>query len=270
MLEPDVVRSPQIAQHVAGRQIADPALAIVIGPASGSRGAVFLIGKAFFVDCLQEEVLGVLVVIHVMLFVGDDEVFDALRDGVIGIGHFHLESPDGRMPRVSRAQHVAEIGVGEPHVRSVVQEQGRASRLHKLAHGLALGGLHPILRLGFAEGHRRIENEFRTAGGDPSRVGAFVAAIALRPDHPVAQNDEDLIAVKRIRIEQRGLVGEVDGDAQLFRDGAGEADPNVVGVVIAIADKGEGGGFLAGRPGGTGRDGGRRQCGECRPASGVR
>src|ERR1039457_1896802 len=71
VLQLDVLRIPQIGEHVARRHIADPALTIVVRPASRSRGAVVLISKSVFVHGLQEEELGVLVVNHVVLLVGD-------------------------------------------------------------------------------------------------------------------------------------------------------------------------------------------------------
>src|ERR1035438_10159582 len=85
VLQLDVLRIPQIGEHVARRHIADATLTVVVRPASRSRGAVALISETVFVHGLQEEKLGVLVVAHVVLLVGDHEVPDALRNRMIGI-----------------------------------------------------------------------------------------------------------------------------------------------------------------------------------------
>ena len=147
VLQLDVLRIPKIAEHMAGRHVADAALAVIVGPAARSRGAVALISETFFVHGLEEKELGVLVVSHVVLLVGDYEILDALRDGVIGIRHLHFEGPDGRMSGVGRAQDVAEVRVGQADMGGIVQEKRGAACIHKLAHGLALLGLHPKLRL---------------------------------------------------------------------------------------------------------------------------
>ena|ERR1019366_296973 len=104
---------PQIAEHVAGRHVADTALTVIVCPATRSRAAVVPISETVFVHSLEENELGVLVVGHVVLLVRDYEIFDALRDGVIGVCHFHFEGPDGRMAGVGRAQYVAEVRVSQ-------------------------------------------------------------------------------------------------------------------------------------------------------------
>src|SRR6185295_10886315 len=155
------------------------AFSVVIRPASRSRRAVALVSETVFVHGLEEEELGVLVVGHIVLLVGDDEVVDALSYGVIGIGYLHFESSDGRMPGVGRAQNVTEVGVGEANVSGIVQEKRGATRLDELTHSLALLGLDPKLRpRSFLLRHGRIENQLRPAGGHPGGVGAFIAAVA--------------------------------------------------------------------------------------------
>ena len=143
------------------------------------------------------------------------EIADSLGDRVIGIGDLHLEGADGRMPRVGRTQNMPKVRVGQADVSSIVQEQRSAARLHKLTYGLALLGLHPELRLGSRLRQGRIRYHFRPSAARPGGVGAFVAAITIRPDHPVPQNDEDLVTIQRFGIQQGSLIGEIDADSRL-------------------------------------------------------
>src|SRR5258708_23432495 len=83
VLQLDVLQIPEIAEHMAGRHVADPPLAVVVRPTSRSGGAVALISQALFIYRLEEKELGVLVISHVMLLIGNHEVFDSLRDGMI-------------------------------------------------------------------------------------------------------------------------------------------------------------------------------------------
>ena len=141
----DVLRIPQIAEHMAGRHVADPTLTVVVRPTSRSGGAVALISQPLFIDSLKEEELGVLVIGHVMLLIRDHEIFDTLRDGMIGVRHLYSKGPDGRMAGVGRSQNMAKIRIGQSDVRGVVQEECGAACVDELAHGLALLRLHPIL-----------------------------------------------------------------------------------------------------------------------------
>ena len=57
VLQLDVLRVPQIGEHVARRHIADTTLPVVVRPASRSRGAITLISETVFVYGFQEEEL---------------------------------------------------------------------------------------------------------------------------------------------------------------------------------------------------------------------
>src|SRR6516165_661694 len=96
---------------MARRKIANSALAVVVGPACRSRRAVILIGEAVLIHRLQENVLSILIVIHVVLFIGDNEVADALGDRVVGVRDFHFEGANGRMAGVGSAENVSEVGI---------------------------------------------------------------------------------------------------------------------------------------------------------------
>ena len=137
-----------------------------------------------------------------MLLIRDHEILDPLRDGVIGIGHLHLEGADRRMSRVRRAEHVPEIGIAQAHVGRIVQEQRRPAGFHELADGLALLGLHPELRPGTAARRRGwVEHQLRAACCYPRGIGALVASVTVRPNHSIAQHDQDLVAVQRFRVQ---------------------------------------------------------------------
>ena len=144
-----------------------------------------------------------------MLLVCDHEISHALRDGVIWIRDPDLERADGRMAGIGGAEHVAEIRIGETHVRDVVQEQRRTAILDERANGFALIRLHPELRLGVGLRRGRIEPQRRAPGRDPAGVAAFIG-IAVRPDHAVAKNDEQLVARERFGVQHRGFVAEID------------------------------------------------------------
>src|SRR5262249_40865235 len=92
-------------------------------------------------------------------------------------------------------------------------------------------------------------------------VGGLVR-IAVRPVHAVAENDQQLVASQRFRVEHGGLVAEVDRHSQIFRDVAAQAGPDIVRVVVAVADEGVGGGLVGGARQ-AGSESGAGQRGDC-------
>ena len=227
------------------REVADAAPSVVIRPAAGRCRSHLLVVEAFLVHGLQENLLRILVVLHVVLLVCDDEVADALRDGVVWILYPDLERADGRVADIRSTKHVAEIRIGQTDVSDVVQEQRRPAILHEGANGLALLRLHPELRLRCRLWCGRVERELRTTGRDPPGVGGLVG-IAVGPDHSVAKNNEQLVAVERLGVQHRGFVAEVHRDTHLLLDGTSQADADVIGVMVAVADQCERGCFRRG------------------------
>ena len=160
---------------------------------------------------------------------------------------------------------LAEIHVGETHVSDVVQEQRRPAPVNERTNRFALFGLHPELRLRAGLRRGRVEGERRAASGDPRRVGGLIR-ITIGPHHTVTKDDEEPVARERLGVQHPGFVAEVDGDAHLLLYRASEPDPNVIGVVIAVADEAERCGFLR-RAGQRRGENCASQCGKGRPST---
>src|SRR3982074_458196 len=202
---------------MAGREVAYPAFAIIVGPTRWSGGPQLSEVEAILIYGLEEDGLLILVVLHIVLLVGDGEVVDALGYGMIRILHLDLERADSWMSGISGAEDMAKVGIGQPHVGDIMEEQRRAPALDKLSNSFTLLGLHPELRFGGGGRNRRIGNDLHLAAGDPACIGRLVG-IALRPDHSIAENNQKLVAIQRLGCEHLRLIAEVDGDAQILRD----------------------------------------------------
>ena len=195
-------------------------------------------------------------------------------------GHLSADQAEHRVAG-SRERRVQPVGLREPARRDnppieatrpqpLVDEGvtvGERQRHDRLGNGPARLDLVQDFRQPFGA-TALSHDQLRSPGGDPGGVAAFVAAVAIGPDHPVAQNDQEFVTIQGFRVEQGRLVGEVYTDIELSGDGPRETDPDVVGVVIAIADEGEGGSFLC-RTAGTYRDGGSGHGCQSRTPRGV-
>src|SRR5512145_1131950 len=81
LLELDVLRVPETRDGVPRGHEADAAAAVFVGPAGlAARALIPVLGagviQPVLVDAPDEDVLGILVVDHIMLFLGHDEIAD--------------------------------------------------------------------------------------------------------------------------------------------------------------------------------------------------
>src|SRR5262249_53093565 len=131
-----VLGIPQDGDHVSGGQKADSPSAIVVSPGclgsiAASAGQVRIL-EPIFVDAPGQHEFRVLIVRHEVLFVGDHEVANASRNGVIRMDDLHLEGPDLGMPRIDGALDIPIVLVRERHVATVVISEQRSAFQHPL------------------------------------------------------------------------------------------------------------------------------------------
>src|SRR5260370_5659529 len=107
-----------------------------------------------------------------------------------------------------------------------------------MLYGFSLLWRNPELLVGGRLWHRRLADDCRAAGSHPGCVRSLVG-VTVGPEHAVAEDDQQLVAVERFRIQHFHFVAEVDRDTELPVDGAAQTGADVVAVVIAIADEGE-------------------------------
>src|SRR5260370_601722 len=123
-------------------------------------------------------------------------------------------------------------------VGHVMQKLRSAAPPDELLDGFPLLWRNPELLLGGRLWHRRLADDCRAAGSHPGCVRILVG-VTVGPEHAVAEDDQQLVAVERFRIQHFHFVAEVDRDTELPVDGAAQTGADVVAVVIAIADEGE-------------------------------
>ena len=249
-----VFRIPEIHEQVARGQVADPSFAVIVSPAGGRRGAEVSERLAILVHALQQKVLRILLIRHEVLFVGDHKVFDAPRDGVVGIHDFHFERADGRVLLRNGAENVAKVVVMRADIGDIVIEKHAAACLHEVFHRFALGGRYPVVRLATPFGKRRITDDLRGREMGEGGVAALVR-VAIGPRHTVAEDDEEFVIPERFRGQQVDFITKIDGEAEFFAEGFAQTHADVVAVVIAVADQSEGGGFRRCLVGGEGERG---------------
>ena len=124
-------------------EIADPTSAVFVGPGRLAAGPQLSEGMAIFVDADGQHVGGVLGIVHIVLFVGDDETAHASSYGVILVGDFDFVGAHWRMALSGRTLPVAEVFASGDICRVVIEQPGAAS-LDKNAYGPALFGGDPL------------------------------------------------------------------------------------------------------------------------------
>jgi hypothetical protein len=71
-------------------------------------------------------------------------------------------------------------------------------------------------------------------------VPVDLAPVAVRKPQAIAEHDEDLVMAQTVIIEQLFFIGEVDGQAGVLGQGAGQGRADVVGIVRLVATEREG------------------------------
>jgi len=113
-------------------------------------------------------------------------------------------------------------------VAGIVQGIESATGGYEILDRLALRLRHPGHRFGGGKIRRVFQVHLISGIG----VGPGIAA---RPDHAVAQDQKQLIGLEQRR-RQAGIVhGVIDGQVQFMKDLV-QADMDVIGIVITIAD----------------------------------
>ena len=143
MLEFDVFRIPVHVKQVSWRKVTNAAFAVIVGPTTG--GCRTLVKQqAIFVYCFQENVLAIFVVLHVVLFVGDYKIANALCNGVIGVCDLHFESANGGVARVGGSENMPEIRIAKADVSDVVIKHSYSAVFDEFANGFSLSRRDPI------------------------------------------------------------------------------------------------------------------------------
>jgi len=128
------------------------------------------------------------------------------------------------------AHHLAVVLGGERNVTAVVEGVQRATSLDEVFNGCALLFRNPGLEL--------------LLGKVPSvlkRVGLFVVVgleISLGPNHAIAQNKKQAVGPKKARGNLVVVNGVIDRQVQLAEEPV-QGDPDVIGVVISVPNKGK-------------------------------
>src|SRR5215469_17020956 len=97
MLKLHIFRIPKHRDHVSWRKIANAAFSIFVRPSTRSLRSPTVIVEPVDVQSFEQEILRILVIVHVVLLVSDDEVMDSFGDRVVWIFHPDLESANRRM-----------------------------------------------------------------------------------------------------------------------------------------------------------------------------
>src|SRR5256885_240120 len=87
--------------------------------------------KAVLVHAFKEQVLGILLILHEMLFVGHDEVAHAARDWMIFIYHLYFKRTERWMLFRHRSEHIPEIFVVRAYISHVVVKKHTAASAYE-------------------------------------------------------------------------------------------------------------------------------------------
>ena len=226
---------------MAWSEIADPAFPVFVRPGGLATGAQLPEGMAVFVDADGQHICRVFAIAHIVLLVGDDEVADIAGYRVVLVGDFDLVGTDWRVAVGRRALYVAEILAGGDIGRIVVKQGGTAF-FDKGAHGTALLGGDPLHGPLFEFGRGRVA-EGALCIGIVTGIRKILA-VAIGPDHAVAEDDEQRMARQGFGVEQMDIVAKINAQTRTFDQYFLQAGADIVGVVVAVADKGEGVGLL--------------------------
>src|SRR4029077_18839955 len=93
----------------------------------------------------------------------------------------------------------------------------------------------PELLLGFRFWHRRLADDRCAASSHVTGIRALIG-IPVWPQHPIAQDDEQLVTIQRLRVQHSYFIAEIDRNAELPVDGPAQAGSDVVAIVIAVAN----------------------------------
>src|SRR6516225_7430833 len=186
------------------------------------------VSQAIDILTSQQNIPGILVVRHEMLFVVNDEILHAARNRMFLVHYRHLKGTQSRMIDVRATHHLAIVLGRKRNVTAVVQGVQRTPSLHEVFDGCTLllrdPGLGPLLR--------PVPTVLQLV-----RVFAVVRLkIPLGPDYSIAQHDKESVG----REEPRGYLvvvnGVIDRQIQLAKKSI-QRYPNIVGVVIAVANE---------------------------------
>ena len=233
-------RIPQHADHVAGRHETDASLAVAVGPDRLRRIAApaRLIGvlQPILIHASGQHVLRVLVIGHIVLLVGNHEIVNAPGNRMVPIDDLHLERPDGRMAGVDRAFDLPVVLVHQRRLAVVVKRPQGSAFFDPLPDPLALLGRHPadppfsnLLLDGWNAHHIVLP-----------LVPVNLVPVAVGKAQSIPEHDEDLVMTQMVISEQLFLVGEIDGQARVLHQGAGQRRADVVRVMRLIATQRKG------------------------------
>src|SRR5208337_789882 len=186
--------------------------------------------QAIDILTLQQDVLGIFVIRYKMLFVVHHEVLNIARDGMLLVYHRHLERTQGRMRDVRPTHHLAIVLGRKRNVAAIVEGVQRSPSLHEVFDGCTLLLRYPALGL-----------LLRPVSIALQLVRVFIVVglkISVGPDHSIAQNYKKAVRPQKARGYLIVVNGVIKGEIKVLEE-FDQSDPDVVGVVITVADEGK-------------------------------
>src|SRR5437870_5041817 len=109
----------------------DAAATEIVCPAGNRFRAEVLKRQPVDILRFEKDVLLVLVVLHVMLLVVDDEIAYALRDGMARVHHPNFKRAQRRVAYIRSAHHLAIRSGGERNMAAVMQGIKAVTGIHE-------------------------------------------------------------------------------------------------------------------------------------------